>query len=61
MSLFTDSRHKWVNEPAHDNPYNKTSVTSKDSDEPVHSPNMERVLVYSPLNNLEAVEGNAIT
>ena len=43
-----------VNEPAHDKTYNKTCVTSKDSDQPVHPHIMARVLVYSSLNSLEA-------
>ena len=44
-------------EPAHDNTYNKTCVTSKDSDRPVHTPSMARVLVYPSLDSLEPVEG----
>ena len=31
-------------EPAHDKPYNKTCVTRKDSDQPVHPPSMAMVL-----------------
>ena len=35
-------------EPAHDKPYNnKTCVTSKDSDQHVHTPSMPMVLVHS--------------
>ena len=34
-----------------------SSVTSKDSDQPVHPPSMARVLVYPSLDSLEAVEG----
>ena len=41
-------------EPAH---YNKTFVTSKDSDQSVHPPSMARVLVYSILDSLKAEEG----
>ena len=37
--------------------YNKTCVTSKDSDQPVHPPSKARVLVYLSLDSLEAVEG----
>ena len=37
--------------------YNKTCETSKDSDQHLHPPSTSRVLVYSSLNNLEAVEG----
>ena len=37
--------------------YNKTRVTSKVSDQPVHPPSMARVLVYSSLDSLKAVEG----
>ena len=44
-------------EPAHDKSYNKTCVISKDSDKPIDPPSMARVLVYSSLDSLEAVEG----
>ena len=44
-----------TNEPAHKS-YDKTCVTSKDSDQPVHPPSMARVLVYPSLDSLEAVE-----
>ena len=37
---------KFCYEPAHDKTYNKTCVTSKDSDQPVHPPSMPMVLVY---------------
>ena len=47
-----------LNEPAHDESYNKTFVTSKDSDQPEHPSSMARVLVYSSLDSLEAVEGS---
>ena len=43
-------------EPAHKT-NNKTCVTSKDSDQPVHPPSMARVLRHPSLENLEAVEG----
>ena len=33
-------------EPAHDKTYNKTCVTSKNSDQPVRPPSMPRVLIY---------------
>ena len=45
-----------INEPAHDKTYNKTCVTSKDSDHPVHPSSMSRVLVYPSLGSLEAVK-----
>ena len=38
-------------------PYNKTSVTSKDSDQPVQRPKMARVLVYPSLDSFKAVDG----
>ena len=44
-------------EPAHDKTYNKTCVTSKHSDKPVHLLSIARVLVYSSLNSLGAIEG----
>ena len=37
--------------------YNMTCVSSKYSDQPVHSHNMARVFVYPALDNPEAVEG----
>ena len=44
-------------ESAQDKTYNKTCVTSKDTDQPVHPPSMARVLVYPSLDSQEAVEG----
>ena len=44
-------------DPAHDKTYNKTCVTSKDSDQPVHLPNMTWGLFYPSLDSLESVEG----
>ena len=44
-------------DPAHDKTYNKTCVTSKDSDQPVHPPSMAKIFVYPSLDRLEAVEG----
>ena len=46
----------YINEPAHDKTYNKTSVTSKHSDKPVHPPRMAKVLIYLSLDNQEAAE-----
>ena len=43
-------------EPVCAKTYNKTCVTSKDSDQPVHPPSMARVLIYTCLDCLEAVE-----
>ena len=43
-------------EPAHDKPYCKTCVTSRDSDQPVHPSGLARALVYPFLNSLGAVE-----
>ena len=40
----------------YDKTYNKTCVTSKDSDQSVHPPSMAMVLMFSSLNSLEAVE-----
>ena len=45
------------NEPEHGKTYNKTCVTSKDSNQPVHPPSMARVLVHHSLDCPEAVEG----
>ena len=45
------------NEPTHDKTYNKTCVTNKDSDQPVHPSSLAMVLVYPSLDSLEAVEG----
>ena len=33
-------------EPVHNKTYNKTCVNSKDSDQPVHPPSIEKVVVY---------------
>ena len=41
-------------EPAHDKTFNKTYVIGKD--QPVRPPSVARILVYSSLNSLEAVE-----
>ena len=41
--------------------HNTTSVTRKDSDQPVHPPSMARVLVHLSLDNPEAVDGHAIS
>ena len=48
-------------EKAHDETYNKSSVNSKDSDEPVHPPSMAMVLVYPSLDSPEVVEAHAIS
>ena len=44
-------------EPAQDKTYNKTCVTSKDFDQPVHPPSMTRVLLHPSLGSMEAAEG----
>ena len=46
-------------EPAHKKTYNKTYVTSKDSDQPVHPPSMARDLIYPALDRLEAIEATS--
>ena len=55
-TAYVYSACKKLNEQVHDKTYNKTCVTSKDSDQPVHPPSMARVLVYPSLDSLEAVE-----
>ena len=61
--LFRDCSFCWaaeyihVIEPAHDRTYNKTCVTSKYLDQPVHPPSMARVLMYPSLDRLEAIKG----
>ena len=40
----------------HNKTYNKSCVTSKDSDQSVQPPNMARVLLYPSLGSLEATE-----
>ena len=47
----------FIFEPAHDKTYNKTGVTSKDSDLSVHPLSMASVLVYPSFDSLDAVEG----
>ena len=44
-------------ESAQNKTYNKTCVTSKDKDQPVHSLSTARVLAYPSLDSSEAVEG----
>ena len=44
-------------EPARDKTYNKTCVTSKDSDKPVHPLSTARLLIYPSLDSPGAVEG----
>ena len=44
-------------ELAHDKTCNKTCVTNKDSDQPVHLPITAMILVYPSLDSPEAVEG----
>ena len=46
-----------ITEPANDKTCNKTFVTSKDSDQPVHPPSIARVFIYPALSSSEAVEG----
>ena len=57
MVTFTvhivSTQKSFIFEPAHQKTYNKTCVTSKDSDPPVHPP---RVLLYPSLDSPEAVE-----
>ena len=43
--------------PAHDKTYNKTCVTSKYSDQPVHPPCLARVLIHPPVESPWALEG----
>ena len=44
------------NEQAHNKTYNKTCVTSNDSDQPMHPLGMARVLVHPSLDSHEAVK-----
>ena len=44
-------------ESSHDKTSNKTCVTSKDSDQPVHPPSIARVFIHPSLDSSEAVEG----
>ena len=53
--FFVIQDHKTY-EPAHDKTYQKTCVTSKGSDQPVHPANMARVLVSPSLGSLKVVE-----
>ena len=62
FSLLTLSALGWnfqqmTYKPAHHKTYNKTCVTSNDSDQTVHPPSMARILVHPSLDSLEAVEG----
>ena len=55
--LFWISPYMYLYEPADDKNYNKTYVISKDSYQPVHPPNMARILVHPSLDSMEAIEG----
>ena len=46
--------------PAHDKNYNKSCVTSKDSDQPVHPPHRARIFVYPCLDCLGGGGGGAV-
>ena len=48
----------YLYEPAHDKTYDKTCVTRKDSDQPVHPLSMAVVLIHPSLDNPDAVEGS---
>ena len=54
---FSHGITQMIFEPAHDKTNNTICVNSKDSDQPVHSPSMARVLLYTSFNIQEAVEG----
>ena len=56
--MKTFSRFK--NEQAHNKTYNKTFVTSKDSDQLVHPTSMTRILVHPSLDSPEVVEGTCV-
>ena len=57
-SHFSDSpKYCFLYETAHDKTYNKTCVTSKDSDQPVHSPSKAIILSHSSFDSLEVAEG----
>ena len=47
---------KKANKPGHDKTYNKTYVTSKNSNQPIHQSSMSKLLVYSSFGCQEAVE-----
>ena len=49
-------KEKKINQPAYNKTYNKTCVTSKDSEQPVHPPSMARVLVYPSLDSPKSLE-----
>ena len=49
-----------INMPAHEKTVNKTCVTSKDSDQLIHSLSMARVLVYPSLESMEAEESTRL-
>ena len=57
LGRFSSMYTAEILEPAHDKKYNKSCVTSEDSDQPVHPPRMARALVYPSSDNLQAVEG----
>ena len=48
------SSFNFITELEHDKTYNKTCVTSKGSDQPVHPPSLAKTLVYPSLDSLKA-------
>ena len=57
LNLICETSRWKTYEPAHDKTYNNSCMTSKDSDQPVHSPSMAMVFVYPYFDNPEVVEG----
>ena len=57
--MFSKRRVKLI-EPAQDKSCSKTSVTSKDSDQPVYPPSMARALVCFSLDSLDSVEDTCV-
>ena len=59
-SVVRDYGISWTSsltfEPVHDKTYNKTCVTSKDSEQPVYLPIMAMLLIYPSLDSPETVE-----
>ena len=55
--MLVSSLYRKTNMSQHTKKYNKTCVTSKDSDQPLHLPSIARVLIYPLLDSLDVVEG----
>ena len=59
--LSMNVRDRLYNKLGHDKTYNKTCVTSKDSDQPVRPASMARAFVYLSTDSPKTTEAHAIS